>query len=178
VAAFTAADPVPGARDLSELRIVHPVATLEAGAFRLVRLRAALNLEGLTIPGGELTPGAWGEGFVDRRHPHTYVHELMLSIGHRVGQARGADLSLSAGKGFAPFGTDDPMMRPPLRYPVNHHLAQILERAVLIAAGRAGPVTAEAASQYNIHTTIMPAQYTVPAMVDAIVQHFQKKPAP
>jgi hypothetical protein len=48
------------------------------------------------------------------------------------------------GKGFAPFGTDDPMVRPFVRYPVNHHLAQILERAVAIAALRAGRVTAEA----------------------------------
>ena len=36
------------------------------------------------------------------------------------------------------------MVRPFLRYPVNHHLAQILERAVAIAAVRAGPVLAEA----------------------------------
>src|SRR6185295_7516327 len=50
----------------------------------------------------------------------------------------------SWGKGFAPFGTDDPMVRPFLRYPVNHHLAQILERAVAIAAVRAGPLLAEA----------------------------------
>ena len=35
-----------------------------------------------------------------------------------------------------------------------------------------GPVTAEAASQSNVQTTIMPAQYTIPALVDAIVQHF------
>ena len=36
------------------------------------------------------------------------------------------------------------MVRPFLRYPVNHHLAQILERALAIAALRAGPVFAEA----------------------------------
>ena len=51
-------------------------------------------------------------------------------------------LSLTAGKGFAPFGTDDPMSRPVLRYPVNHHLAQILERAVAIGRSIAGAVTA------------------------------------
>ena len=38
---------------------------------------------------------------------------------------RSVHASLSAGKGFAPFGTDDPMSRPIFRYPVNHHLAQI-----------------------------------------------------
>ena len=36
-----------------------------------------------------------------------------------------------------------------------------------------GPVTAEAAAQYQIQTTIMPAQYTVPALVDAIVDYFE-----
>jgi hypothetical protein len=40
----------------------------------------------------------------------------------------GGAASLSAGKGFAPYGTDDPMMRPALKYPTNHHLSQILER--------------------------------------------------
>ena len=30
-------------------------------------------------------------------------------------------------------------------------------------------MTAEAAAQYNIETTIVPAHYTVPALVDAIV---------
>lgn len=110
-----------------------------------LRLLATVNLEGLTIPDGELTPGAWGEGFMDRRHPHTYAHELMLTFDQRLGQDPGDfRVSLSAGKGFAPFGTDDPMSRPPLRYPVNHHLAQILERAVAIAGLRAGPVMLEA----------------------------------
>jgi uroporphyrinogen III methyltransferase / synthase len=48
-----------------------------------------------------------------------------------------------------------------------------LLRAILVAS--IGPVTAEAASQYNIQTTIMPASYTIPALVDAIVEYFQKK---
>jgi uroporphyrinogen III methyltransferase/synthase len=39
-----------------------------------------------------------------------------------------------------------------------------------------GPVTAEAAAQFNIHTTIMPAQYTIPALADAIVSHFERQP--
>ena len=49
---------------------------------------AMLNLEGATIPEGELAPGNWGEGFVDRRHPHTYVHELMLTADDLLGAAR------------------------------------------------------------------------------------------
>ncbi len=144
VPAYGYADPVPGGSGLGEVRIVQPAVFLHAGAFDRLRFTGMLNLEGATIPEGELAPGNWGEGFVDRRHPHTYVHELMLAadlLGGRDGRARA---SLSLGKGFAPFGTDDPMVRPFLRYPVNHHLAQILERAVAIAAVRAGPVTAEA----------------------------------
>jgi hypothetical protein len=104
-----------------------------------------LDLEGLTIRNGELTPGAWGEGFVDRRHPHTYFHELMLT-GEQVlsGGPSGVRASLSIGKGFVPFGTEDPMSRPVTRYPVNHHLAQILERAVVIAGVSAGRIILEA----------------------------------
>jgi uroporphyrinogen III methyltransferase/synthase len=37
-----------------------------------------------------------------------------------------------------------------------------------------GPVTAEAAAQFKIQTTIVPAHYTIPALVDAIVAHFEK----
>jgi uroporphyrinogen III methyltransferase/synthase len=37
-----------------------------------------------------------------------------------------------------------------------------------------GPVTAEAAEQYGIKTAIMPKQYTIPALVDAIVDYFNK----
>ncbi len=36
-----------------------------------------------------------------------------------------------------------------------------------------GPVTAEAATQSGIATTIMPRQYTVPALVEAIVSYFE-----
>ena len=143
---YTHADPVPGGGSADEVRVVQPIVMLRAGlnGRRLV-LTSTANLEGLTIPGGELAPGDWGEGFMDRRHPHTYVHELVVSFNDLLGQLDGdGELSLSAGKGFAPFGTDDPMSRPVIRYPVNHHLAQILERAVAIVALRQGWATLEA----------------------------------
>jgi uroporphyrinogen III methyltransferase / synthase len=35
-----------------------------------------------------------------------------------------------------------------------------------------GPVTAEAAEQYGINTAIMPQEYTIPALVEAIVEYF------
>src|SRR5262249_36856616 len=57
---------------------------------------------------------------------------------------RAARITISAGKGFVPFGTDDPMNRPAERYPVNHHLSQILERAVAMIAVDRGMLLAEA----------------------------------
>lgn len=101
------------------------MANLESPSRRLV-LRTTLNFEGITLGGGELTYGGWGEGFIDKRHPHTLLHEAMLSWNLR--ETAGGGLSLSAGKGFAPYGTDDPMSRPGLKYPTNHHLSQVLER--------------------------------------------------
>jgi hypothetical protein len=126
--------------------MVQPVVLLHAGTFGgHLRLLGSLNLEGETMPRGELTPGGWGEGFNDRRHPHTYAHELLVSGVDILGrQDGGAVVSVTVGKGFAPFGSDDPMSRPVLRYPVNHHLAQILERAVVQAGVRVGPVALEA----------------------------------
>jgi hypothetical protein len=104
-------------------------------------LKSTLNFEGVTIKRGELNAGIYGEGYVDRRHPHTYLHELVLSAGHDF---RALSFSATAGKGFAPFGTDDPMARPFEKYPINHHLAQILERVVAIGAIRARKVILEA----------------------------------
>jgi len=147
IPAFTQTNVVPGDRSLGELRIVQPVVMLHAGALGdRLRLVATANLEKWTILHGELAPGDWGESFVDRRHPHTVVHELMLSAPDLLGRLDGTvELFLAAGKGFVPFGTDDPMSRPVVRFPVNHHLSQVLERAVALAGVRAGPVTLEGA---------------------------------
>jgi hypothetical protein len=145
VAALTRVDPIPGGDDRTELRVVQPALMARLAGPGRLSLLATLDLEGATMRQGELTPGAWGEGFVDRRHPHTYVHELLLTADDLLGPVDGRTrISLTAGKGFAPFGTDDPMSRPVLRYPVNHHLAQVLERAVVIGALNQGPLTAEA----------------------------------
>ncbi len=97
-------------------------------------LDVTINLEQLTQPDGEYTFGGWGEGFIDRRHPHTLVHEAMISL--NVTEAPGGAFSLSAGKGFAPYGTEDPMSRPVVKFPTNHHLSQILERWLISAAYR------------------------------------------
>jgi hypothetical protein len=143
VLAGTRLAPAPGGDAVSELKLEQPVLMVRAHLLDgRWRLHGAVNLEGATMPGGVLTPGAFGEGFVDRRHPHTYLHEAVVAgmLGARDA-AFGA--SLSIGKGFVAFGSDDPMHRPPLRFPVNHHFAQILERAVVIAGVRAGPLVVE-----------------------------------
>ena len=49
--------------------------------------------------------------------------------------------------------------------------ADLLNTTVVAAIG---PVTADAAARLNIKTTIMPATYTVPALVDAIVKHYSE----
>ena len=47
-----------------------------------------------------------------------------------------------------------------------------LLRTTVVAA--IGPVTAEAAAQYNIGTTIVPAQYNLEALAEAIVHYFER----
>lgn len=136
----THATPAQQGRDLTEAYLTQPNLWLHA-ALRGLRLSATVNLEGLTLRDGELNAGTWGEGYVDRRHPHTYLHEAVLSAETAAG---GTHMSVAAGKGFAPFGTDDPMVRPLVKFPANHHLAQLLERLVLIAAVRRGPFLVEA----------------------------------
>lgn len=145
IGVVTTAGPMPHDETLTEAQVTEPVVSLGLGALGgHLRFRGTLDLEGWTIPGGELTPGAWGEGFIDRRHPHTYAHELMLTAHDVLGRLGGpAHLSAAFGKGFVAFGTDDPMSRPAVLYPIDHHLAQILEREVAIAGISAGPASIE-----------------------------------
>jgi hypothetical protein len=140
-ASGTHASASPGGGPVTQVRLEQVMARATATSGNGVwRAWASGNLEGLTMPNGALSLGAFGEGFVDRRHPHTYVHELGGSVVVPVGGARA---SLSAGRGFVAFGTDDPMHQPPLAYPVNHHWSQILERLVVIGGVAAGPVLVE-----------------------------------
>ncbi len=142
---FTFALPTPGGSPLEEtgFYLTQPaiMANVESPGSRIV-LRTTLNFEGITQADGELTFGGWGEGFLDMRHPHTLVHEFMLSANFfRASHA----ISISAGKGFAPYGTDDPMSRPVLKYPTNHHLSQALERWTLNGVAQVGQWSVEAA---------------------------------
>ena len=47
--------------------------------------------------------------------------------------------------------------------------ADLLQSTVVASIG---PVTAEAAQQLGIQTTVMPGRYTIPDLVDALVEHF------
>ncbi len=141
----TRAAPTATRTDLTEGSVTMPLLMAHAqhGPWRGI---ATIDLEGLTMPNGELVTGAYGEGFVDKRHPHSYAHELMAGAEFpREGTDKKPpfDASIFVGRGFAPFGSDDPMVRPFEKYPVNHHLAQILERLVAVAAVRYGPVIGE-----------------------------------
>jgi len=137
---LTRESPAVGGRELTEGYLTQPAIMVQLEPWgELLSLKGTLNLEGATLKRGELNAGIVGEGYIDRRHPHTYLHELVLTSAKRFGMDRTSGVSISVGKGFAPFGTDDPMARPFEKYPINHHLAQILERAIAIGAVRAGP---------------------------------------
>lgn len=141
------ASTTPTGQALGEVKLIRPVLMANWRIRGGISARATVNFEGATMPAGELAPGAWGEGFVDRRHPHTYAHELILE-GRQTWRCFGTTpcaLGGFLGKGFVPFGSADPMVRGFIRYPVNHHLAQILERAVIGGQLRVGPATVEGA---------------------------------
>jgi hypothetical protein len=142
---LTRATPTASRRSVTEAYLTQPVLMGELSAFSgYLAAHGMLNLEGATLARGELNTGTYGEGYVDRRHPHSYVHELLATVRADLGPGPpwGA-VSVTAGRGFAPFGSDDPMARPFAKYPVNHHLAQVLERVVVIAAVRVGSLTLE-----------------------------------
>ncbi|HEX6573837.1 MAG TPA: hypothetical protein VF042_02610 [Gemmatimonadaceae bacterium] len=138
----TVASPGVNDRTLAEGYLTQPIvmAMLMTRGGRFIG-DLTLDFEGATLKRGELNAGVHGEGYIDRRHPHTLVHEL---IGTGIFGGGVTKLSITGGKGFVPFGTDDPMSRPFVKYPVNHHLAQILERGLVMAALNIGPVTGEA----------------------------------
>jgi len=139
IGVVTHVSPAVNSRDMTEGYLSQPVIMAHIDPWNeLFTLKAMLDFEGATLERGELNPGIYGEGYIDRRHPHTYLHELVVSSAKRFGADGVSGVSATLGKGFAPFGTDDPMSRPFEKYPINHHLSQILERVVAIGALRAG----------------------------------------
>jgi hypothetical protein len=141
IGVVTHESPAIHGRDLTEGYLTQPMVMATVGFWEnAVEVIGALDFEGATLKRGELNAGIHGEGYIDRRHPHTYLHELVITAQRRFGLN---GVSFTIGKGFAPFGTDDPMSRPFEKYPINHHLAQILERAVAIGALRTRRVILE-----------------------------------
>jgi hypothetical protein len=140
----TSARPTATRLDVSEGYLTQPLVMTHASWAGFIGI-ATLNAEGLTLKRGELNTGGYGEGYVDRRHPHSYVHELLAGHDFFTGDQANDHWSFStfAGRGFVPFGSDDPMVRPFEKYPVDHHLSQVLERLVAIGAARYGPAIAE-----------------------------------
>ncbi len=137
----TRADPGAHGRTVREGALTQPMIVGDVQlAGEALQALVTVNLEGLTLRRGEINPGIYGEGYIDRRHPHTYLHEAMLGGSTPDGPIR---LSLFIGKGFVPFGTDDPMTRPFVKYPVNHHLVQVMERVMLVGAVNIGAAALE-----------------------------------
>ncbi len=127
--------------------VTQPMIALRSARFESrLQLAAMLNLERWSMPDGEPVAGIWGEGFIDRRHPHTLLHEVMLA---GIVRRSNAGASLAAGRGFVPFGTDDPMVRPFTKFPANHHLAQVMERVQVISAVRVARHIALEAALFN-----------------------------
>jgi hypothetical protein len=131
---MTRVTPAHNGRAFTEGYLSQPYLGAHAGLWRnRIELTTVLNFEGTTLRRGELNPGMFGEGYVDRRHPHAYVHDLVATLS---GVRSGFGASLAVGRGFTPFGTDDPMDRPFVKFPVNHHLAQVMERVLAVGALR------------------------------------------
>jgi hypothetical protein len=141
IAVVTRESPAIHGATLTEGYLTQPVLMADLGLWKnALHLKGTIDFEGTTLKRGELNAGMTGEGYADRRHPHTYLHELVATVQRQIGHA---SASLTAGKGFAPFGTDDPMSRPFEKYPINHHLSQILERAITVVAVQAKSIIVE-----------------------------------
>src|SRR4051812_30981304 len=73
----TRADPTATHSALTEGYLSQPM-VMAHGAWSSLEGVGTLDFEGLTLERGELSTGGYGEGYVDRRHPHAYVHEALL----------------------------------------------------------------------------------------------------
>jgi hypothetical protein len=145
--AATRLDPVPGGGNRTEVRLEQPMVTL-AGQWLGGHLRfsTAVRFDKLTTSDGVLTIGAWGDGFYDREPPHDYLHEAVVSLIGGIGPDGAAGhIALSGGKGIAPFGSDPPMMRPPLHAPVNEHWTEVMDRKLGVLSLRLRRLSIEAA---------------------------------
>ena len=143
----TTVSPALDGRARTEVLATQPMVVLRGARWNgALQYAGMANFERWTMPDGEPVAGIWGEGFVDRRHPHTVLHEAMATGTATLPHVRA---SLSLGRGVVPFGTDDPMLRPFTKYPANHHLAQSMERIVAVIAARPAPWLAVEVATFN-----------------------------
>ncbi len=68
--------------------------------------------------------------------------------------------------------TSPSTVRSFLRLYGKEQAADLLSSTVVASIG---PVTAEAAEQGGVHTSVMPAEYTIPGLVRSIVEHFAQR---
>jgi uroporphyrinogen III methyltransferase/synthase len=98
------------------------------------------------------------------------AYRLMLTEPERIGEPDIYGLLLERKIDVVTF-TSASTVRNFARSMGREQAADLLQQTTVACIG---PVTAEAAAQLGIATTIMPQEYTVPALVDAIVKHFSK----
>src|SRR6266550_4592213 len=74
IGVVTRESPAIQGRALTEGYVTQPAIMIELHPWNeLLSLKGTLNLEGATLKRGELNAGITGEGYIDRRHPHTYL---------------------------------------------------------------------------------------------------------
>src|SRR6185295_8134383 len=80
IALATRVDPGFANRSFTEGYLAQPIIMAHGSALRdHMSAVMTLDFEGLTLDRGQLNPGAYGEGYADRRHPHTYLHEAIVT---------------------------------------------------------------------------------------------------
>ena len=68
----TLESPAIHGRDLTEGYLTQPLVMAMASVWSdALQLKATVDFEGVTMKRGELNAGTHGEGYIDRRHPHT-----------------------------------------------------------------------------------------------------------
>src|SRR5260221_13948860 len=76
---LTRASPSAGGVTKTEATPTQPILMARGRWRETLALDATFDAEGRAMRGGEVNTGGAGGGFVDRRDPHTYVHEVMAS---------------------------------------------------------------------------------------------------
>jgi uroporphyrinogen III methyltransferase/synthase len=98
------------------------------------------------------------------------AYRLMLTEPEREGEPDIYRMLLERGIDVVTF-TSASTVRNFVRTMGREQAADLLQQTEVACIG---PVTAEAAAQFGIPTSIMPPEFTVAALVDAIVKHYEK----